>query len=167
MSYNEQIIQFSKRRGLVGVVSMPGSNNNPDKKPAVLILNAGLVHRVGPYRMHTVLARRLAEMGHLVFRFDLSNIGDSQNSNADLPYREQTIQDVKAAMDSSKTYYVEVTVGAGEVLVSSHPLQVEAFRVALSELAKAGDDVGGPEDAWRAFATACVGVEREVAELVS
>jgi pimeloyl-ACP methyl ester carboxylesterase len=46
-------------------------------RPAVLLINAGAVHRVGPNRLHVSLARRWAARGHGVLRLDLSGIGDS------------------------------------------------------------------------------------------
>src|SRR5690606_5668052 len=39
--------------------------------------NAGLVHRMGPYRLHVQMARRLAAQGYVVLRFDQSGLGDS------------------------------------------------------------------------------------------
>lgn len=45
--------------------------------------------------------------------------------------------------------------------------EVEALRHALSELVGSSDAAATPEDAWQAFATACLGVERQTAEVVS
>ncbi|HEY5972738.1 MAG TPA: hypothetical protein VIT22_12400, partial [Pseudoxanthomonas sp.] len=44
----------------------------------VVLLNAGLIHRVGPFRLYVRLARELAESGFDVLRFDLPGIGDGQ-----------------------------------------------------------------------------------------
>lgn len=47
------------------------------RSPVVLVLlNAGLTHRVGPFRMYVQLARHLAAQGIDVFRFDLPRVGD-------------------------------------------------------------------------------------------
>ena len=43
----------------------------------VVLLNAGLIHRTGPFRLHVHLARELAAKGFDVFRFDMPNIGDA------------------------------------------------------------------------------------------
>ena len=43
----------------------------------VIILNAGLLHHVGPYRLHVTLARALAELGCPVIRIDQSGKGES------------------------------------------------------------------------------------------
>ena len=46
-------------------------------RPAVIMTNAGTVHRIGPHRLYVDLARELAELGFTVLRMDLSGIGDS------------------------------------------------------------------------------------------
>ena len=45
---------------------------NPRCPPraTVVMLNAGLIHRVGPFRMNIELAERLARRGIDLFRFD-------------------------------------------------------------------------------------------------
>lgn len=60
--------------GLVGVITRPAK---PSTGPALLLLNAGLTRHTGPFRMHVVLARALAEAGFAVLRFDQSGLGDS------------------------------------------------------------------------------------------
>jgi len=61
--------------GLVGVLARPASPVPP--RAALVLFNAGLVHRVGPFRSHVELARRLAGEGFAVLRFDQSGLGDS------------------------------------------------------------------------------------------
>ena len=52
---------------------------NPRCPPraTVVMLNAGLIHRVGPFRMNIELAERLARRGIDLFRFDLPGVGDA------------------------------------------------------------------------------------------
>lgn len=80
--------------GLVGVLSRPA---DAAAQPVALILfNAGLVHRAGPYHGHTQLARVLAQRGFAVLRLDQSGLGDSAVSRAASDVREAEMQ---AAMD--------------------------------------------------------------------
>jgi predicted ATP-grasp superfamily ATP-dependent carboligase/alpha/beta superfamily hydrolase len=45
--------------------------------PMIVMFNAGVVHRVGPNRLYTLLARNIAALGFPVFRCDIEGIGDS------------------------------------------------------------------------------------------
>jgi pimeloyl-ACP methyl ester carboxylesterase len=72
----------------VGIVTTPADLAASRSKPAVVLLNAGLLHRVGPNRLHAKLARRLAAGGHLVLRFDFSGIGDSPARRDGLPFEQ-------------------------------------------------------------------------------
>lgn len=66
--------------GLVGVLSRPAGD--VQLRAAVILLNAGLVHRMGPFRLYVQLARHLAARGVVVFRFDQSGWGDSSLSQS-------------------------------------------------------------------------------------
>lgn len=72
--WSEQVVTFGPSRELVGIDTSP---TVPRSAPAILILNAGILHRVGPNRLHVELARRVATRGHRALRFDLAGIGDS------------------------------------------------------------------------------------------
>lgn len=65
---------------LIGVFSQPESGVNTSL-PAVIFINAGLLHRVGPNRMNTQLARTLAARGYSSLRVDLSGLGDSMTGD--------------------------------------------------------------------------------------
>ena len=75
---NEKALLFGRTRSLVGIVTDPGPQERQEGLPGVVILNAGVLHRVGPNRVHVQLARALASAGLVVLRFDLSGIGDSR-----------------------------------------------------------------------------------------
>lgn len=81
--------------GLVGVVAVPVGR--PPRRTAVILLNAGLVHRMGPFRLYVQLARRLAAQGYVVLRFDQSGLGDSPLSSRTSHSRKR--DEVVAAMD--------------------------------------------------------------------
>jgi pimeloyl-ACP methyl ester carboxylesterase len=48
-----------------------------DDSPIVVMLNAGLLNRPEPYRLNVLAARRLAEIGYVCVRVDLSGKGDT------------------------------------------------------------------------------------------
>ncbi len=68
----EQALLLGAWRSLVGVLSTTASGLEATDRPAVVILNSGIIHRVGANRMHVLLARTLAEKWHTVLRFDSS-----------------------------------------------------------------------------------------------
>lgn len=68
-------------------------------RPVVVFLNAGVIHRVGPHRLHVKLARQLAARGIASLRLDLSGIGDSRSVPGALSFRESSVADTRAAMD--------------------------------------------------------------------
>ena len=94
---NERPLYFGPERSLLGILSLP-EEPRPGA-PTVLLLNAGLLHRVGPNRLHVDLARKLAAEGISSFRFDMSGIGDSDHTGGDLLYIERSVNDVVEAMN--------------------------------------------------------------------
>lgn len=60
--------------GVFGVLTRPDA---PSKRPAIVLLSAGFIHRPGPFRLHVDLARRLAGEGFAVARLDLPGVGDA------------------------------------------------------------------------------------------
>lgn len=90
-------VVFGAERHLVGTLTLP--TGGTPASTAFVLLNAGVVHRIGPHRMNVKLARRLAEQGYASLRFDLSGQGDSRASSAGGTYTEQAVADVRAAMD--------------------------------------------------------------------
>lgn len=61
--------------GLVGILH--AVVDTPHREIAVILLNAGMVHRIGPHRGSVQLARAMAGAGFPVFRYDQSGLGDS------------------------------------------------------------------------------------------
>ena len=58
----ERVVRVGLGDGLVGILAMPTQPISPAAPFAVLI-NSGLIHRVGPSRLHVLLARDLAASG--------------------------------------------------------------------------------------------------------
>jgi pimeloyl-ACP methyl ester carboxylesterase len=71
---------FGRDRHLFGVRTSP--RRSRDGSAGLIILNAGILHRVGPHRLGPEIARAVAGEGFQVLRFDLSGIGDSHVSDS-------------------------------------------------------------------------------------
>lgn len=93
----EQAVQFSAH-SLVGVLT-EAQAGPASRKPAIVFLNAGMLHRVGPNRLHVRIARELARQGYASLRFDCSGIGDSPPRTDGLPRRAAVLEDVREALD--------------------------------------------------------------------
>jgi len=94
----ERVYTFGSSAKLVGILTDGKSLQSSHVLPIILLLNAGLVHRVGPHRLHVYLARELSSLGFSVFRFDLSGIGDSNRHKDDRSREDQILSDIQEAM---------------------------------------------------------------------
>ena len=93
----ETALRFGESRTLAGVLTEGEARADG---PAVLFLNAGLLHHVGPNRLHVSLARRLSGAGLRSLRFDLSGIGDSGPRQNALGRDESMVSETQEAMDA-------------------------------------------------------------------
>jgi dienelactone hydrolase len=94
----EKALLFGEAKSLVGVVTDPDPAAEARGR-GVIILNAGVLHRVGPNRVHVTLARAFADAGFVVLRFDFSGIGDSARPNGSEPFVQRAVKDAVQAMD--------------------------------------------------------------------
>lgn len=101
----EEAVLFGETNSLVGIVSEPPAGPT-QASHAVILLNSGVVHRVGPGRIYVKMARALAENGFTVLRFDFSGIGDSAVRHDNLQFEKSAINEAQSAMD-----YLEATRG--------------------------------------------------------
>lgn len=95
----EKAYKFGKKKNLVGIGLWPDATLVRNNRPAVLFLNAGLLHRVGPFRFNVDMARILATAGYYTIRFDVSGIGDSIMHKDSMAYSERIKGDVIEIMD--------------------------------------------------------------------
>jgi dienelactone hydrolase len=125
----EKVHKFGKNKNLVGIITQ--ANNIDNNKPIILILNAGITHRTGPFRLHVSLSRKIANNGFTVLRLDLNNIGDSEPSRDKLSYIDRNIADIKYAMDSFAKQNITkfIVMGLCTGAVNSHRIAVKDKRV--------------------------------------
>src|SRR5580692_4150321 len=95
----ERVFRFGTNENLLGVLTEPEGAQARPEVPAVLWLNAGVLHHVGPFGWYATLARRLAAQGVLSFRFDLSGVGDSPLRKDRSNSLDGAALDVAEAMD--------------------------------------------------------------------
>ncbi|MBM4439024.1 MAG: alpha/beta fold hydrolase [Candidatus Rokubacteria bacterium] len=125
----ERALAFPASASLVGVLTAPDAAPAA-ARPAVVWLNAGMLHRVGPNRLHVRIARHLATRGITSLRFDLSGVGDSAPRRDGLPFRAAAVRDAQDAMDA---------VGAERVVLAGICSGADlACRVALADTRVAG-----------------------------
>ena len=94
----ERALLFGDSKSLTGVITEPAAPPDPSR-PAVVFLDAGVLHHVGPNRVHVRLARELAREGFLSLRFDFSGLGDSRPRRDAVPFVESVVAETRAAMD--------------------------------------------------------------------
>lgn len=122
---NERPLYFGPGNALLGILTMP--TRPLPEAPGVILLNAGLLHRVGPNRLNVELARSLAEVGVTSLRFDMAGIGDSELQVGGMLDIERSRDDVVEAIDALASVH-----GIGQfVLVGLCTGAYNAFRAAL------------------------------------
>jgi pimeloyl-ACP methyl ester carboxylesterase len=128
----ESVITFGPQGGLMGILSDPSPETQNPSRPALILLNAGLLNRTGPYRMYVDLARDMAEKGFTVLRFDFSGLGDSFTRKDNQSDEERAVLDVQEAMDhltETKNIREFVLLGLCGGADRAHPLGIRDSRV--------------------------------------
>ena len=109
----EHVCQFGPGESLTGIMTLPDAEKAIENAPIAVILNAGIVHRVGPFRLHVDLARKLAELGFATLRMDLSGLGDSQARTGLIDSNQsRAVLDVSDALD-----YLSTNTGSDQFVV--------------------------------------------------
>jgi alpha/beta superfamily hydrolase len=121
---------------LFAVVTEPHAAETP--RGAVILLNAGATHHVGPNRMYVTLARRWARRGFVVMRMDLTGLGDS---TVELAMADSTvfphgaIDDIGAAIDFLRREYgVNDITLAGLCAGAYHALRAAAAALPMNRI---------------------------------
>ena len=132
MSMKETAAILGESSALIGIVSEPAdrlASSPSSDRPAVVILNAGVIHRVGPSLFTVRLARWLARQGLLAVRFDHSGVGDSRVRQDRLPWSRSTVLETREVMNDLRDAY-----GAKRfVLVGLCSGAVTAFKTACAD----------------------------------
>jgi alpha-beta hydrolase superfamily lysophospholipase len=100
-AYSERAVRFGPDGRLFGILASPSGGSS--MAPAIVLLNTGGGHLVGPHRLYVSLARDWAARGHVVLRFDLGGLGDSlpphpDRSSESVAYPGHMLDDAREAI---------------------------------------------------------------------
>jgi pimeloyl-ACP methyl ester carboxylesterase len=112
--FTEQTVLAGTKRSLVGIMTR-SSSVQANMKPTVVILNTGIIHRIGHHRMSVALARLLAVAGFNVLRFDFAGVGDSEPRVDGLSPLESSLADLNEVMD-----WLERERGTSSIVLVGH-----------------------------------------------
>lgn len=99
----ETILKFGPNKSLLAIVSNP--DYPIENSPVAIMLNAGVINRVGPYQLHVDIARGLAEAGFRAVRMDMSSFGDSATRDDVDTHDEASLKDLQDAFDALADKY--------------------------------------------------------------
>jgi hypothetical protein len=97
-TFVETPVDVDAASGLFGVLTRPQES---PRDTGFIFINAGLLHRVGPFRLYVDIARRLAQSGFASIRLDLSGKGDS-DALSGVSLAESNIANISAAYGKLK-----------------------------------------------------------------
>ena len=109
---NQQVCNFGTDGHLFGILTTPDEEVRVEGAPIALILNAGIVHRIGPFRLNVDIARQLAELGFSTLRMDLSGLGDSGPRTGKLELENRAELDAADAMS-----FLQQETGVNEFVI--------------------------------------------------
>jgi hypothetical protein len=99
VAVREEAMSFGDGNRLFGILTEGVEPSGG--RPAIVFLNAGANHRVGPNRLYVSLARNFAARGYPAFRFDVGGLGDggpASGMTENQVYSKDSVADVRAAM---------------------------------------------------------------------
>lgn len=95
----ERTVKFGTAGILSGVLAEPSPGRARAGAPPVILINSGILHKVGSCRLYVNLARALAAEGIVCLRFDLSGLGDSDVRRDARSFEERAVVEAREAMD--------------------------------------------------------------------
>lgn len=116
----------------MGILTTPEQSVRVLDAPTAIILNAGIVHRVGPFRLHVDIARQLAAAGYSTLRIDLSGLGDSLPRTEKLDGEKRSVLDVSDAMNFLQRHHAQdkfVLLGLCSGAFNAHQVAVKDSRI--------------------------------------
>lgn len=93
---SEEVVTFGSASALIGIRTHPA---HARRRTALVLVNSGVVNRVGANRMTVTLARALAEEGYQSLRFDMSGLGDSPERADGLAWTASSVLEIAEAID--------------------------------------------------------------------
>jgi len=126
---SEKAVLAGINKSMVGIVTEPDEGPGHPHRPGLIVLNAGLLHRVGPNRLYVKLTRTMAAEGFCSLRFDFAGIGDSQPRRDQIPSDDAAVAETQEAID-----FLGRTEGIEEVILLGVCSGANtAFRTALAD----------------------------------
>jgi len=98
---HERALAYDDAGRLFGILAQRPEPVGRRARTAVLFLNVGSNHHVGPHRMYVTLSRELAALGYSAFRFDVAGLGDSRphpGAKENQLYSRASVNDVQQAI---------------------------------------------------------------------
>lgn len=128
----ERALLLGDGQNLAAILCEPEPAQKLAGAPAVLLWNVGIHHRVGPYRIFTELARRLAQAGFTSLRFDVAGQGDSAPRRGVVEGNAHVadLQDVMAFLEKRLSFRTFLPVAFCSGVDACHVLAVADTRVA-------------------------------------
>ena len=96
--FDERSVQYGLSTRLNGILTRPTVQYSATR-PCLVILNAGILHKTGPNRLHVRLAREAAQNGIAAFRFDFAGVGDSPPRNDGKSLADGVLIDIDETLD--------------------------------------------------------------------
>lgn len=108
----EEAVRFGP--SLFGMLTEPAQRDG--RRPAIILMNTGGDHHVGPHRMYAPLVRRWGVMGFTTLRIDISGLGESParpGQSEAVAYPPNALDDLHAALEYMRTRGIDRVIVMG------------------------------------------------------